>query len=87
MMLAVWVVVGMLVGWGAGRLLALKSGGAAGDLVSGVLGSVAVAWIMQATLTGAAGGSLEAVLGGAAGALAATLAHRAYTGRYQRVSA
>jgi uncharacterized membrane protein YeaQ/YmgE (transglycosylase-associated protein family) len=85
MMLAVWVLAGLLVGWGAGQLLALKDGGVAADLVAGVLGSVAVARVMQATHTGAAGGSLEAILGGAAGALTATFARRAYAERYRRV--
>jgi uncharacterized membrane protein YeaQ/YmgE (transglycosylase-associated protein family) len=85
MMLAVWVAVGLLVGWGAGRLLAVTGGGVAGDLVSGVLGSVTVAWALQATHSGAASGSLEVVLAGVAGALAATLARRAYAERYRRL--
>jgi hypothetical protein len=57
----------------------------AGDLASGVLGSLTVAWAMQATRSGAASGSLDVVLAGVAGALAATLARRAYAERYRRV--
>jgi len=84
-MFTLWILVGLGMGWGGGRLLAPTRRGVPGHLVSGVFGSVVVAWTIQAMHPGATDGSLIAVLGGAAGALLATFAHRAFADRYRRV--
>ena len=86
LLFALWIVVGLGVGWGGGRLLALNGNGVASDLIAGVVGSVSVAWALQSMHPGAIGGSLEAVLGGVAGALAATFVCRSYADRYHRVT-
>ena len=84
MVVALWIVVGLGVGWAGGRLLALKpGGGTAGDLAAGVLGSLSAAGAMPAMHT-AAEMPLETLLAGVAGALAATFTWRAYADRYQR---
>ena len=43
MVVALWILVGLGVGWAGGRLLAVKRGGSAGDVAAGVLGSVSAA--------------------------------------------
>jgi uncharacterized membrane protein YeaQ/YmgE (transglycosylase-associated protein family) len=83
-MFIVWVLVGLAVGWGGGRMLAFNPGGSAGDVVWGAAGSFGVAMLLQAVHTGPNDGSLVALIGGVAGALVATLIHRAYADRYQR---
>jgi uncharacterized membrane protein YeaQ/YmgE (transglycosylase-associated protein family) len=86
MMLLLWVIAGIVVGWGGGRLLALKRGGIAGDLLTGVLGSVFVGWGLWALLGGGNTDALTSALSGLIGALAATLVRRAYLARYQHVT-
>jgi uncharacterized membrane protein YeaQ/YmgE (transglycosylase-associated protein family) len=85
MMLLLWVIAGLVVGWGAGRLLALKRGGIAGDLLAGVLGSVFVGWGLWAMQGGNNSDVLTAALSGLIGALAVTLVRRAYLARYRHV--
>ena len=82
MVVALWILVGLGVGWAGGRLLAVKRGGSAGDVAAGVLGSLSAAGAMQAMNT-AAEMPLEILLAGVAGALAATFAWRAFADRYQ----
>lgn len=83
MTLAYWVVVGLLAGWAGGRLLAPTGAGVAGDLVAGVVGSVSVAWVVQAIHPDHAGFALEIVLAGLSGALVVTFVHRAYADRFR----
>lgn len=88
MMFAYWILVGLLVGWAGGRLMApsraLPSVGLLGDLVWGALGAVTVGWAIRAAHGATPMGFLETVLGGVAGALAVTFVQRAYADRYQR---
>jgi uncharacterized membrane protein YeaQ/YmgE (transglycosylase-associated protein family) len=86
-MIALWIAVGALVGWGGGRALVLnRRRGVLGDVLAGVLGSVFVAGAIQLQ-HGASGDALVAALGGVAGALAATFVRRAYSDRFRRALA
>jgi uncharacterized membrane protein YeaQ/YmgE (transglycosylase-associated protein family) len=86
MMIVLWVLAGLGVGWGAGRLLALAPGGVWGDLLTGVIGSVSAGLALEAAPSGGSDDPLTAVLGGVVGALAATLLRRAFIGRYRHTT-
>lgn len=86
-MVALWIVVGALVGWGGGRALVLNGRqGVLGDVLAGVFGSVFAAGALQLQ-QGPPNDALVVALGGLAGALAATFVRRAYSDRFRRALA
>lgn len=85
LMLPLVVVIGGLVGWGGGRLLALNGKhGIWNDVGAGVLGALGCATLLKVFLVPAPEALLVGVVG-LGGALAATFVWRTYVDQYRRV--
>jgi uncharacterized membrane protein YeaQ/YmgE (transglycosylase-associated protein family) len=54
--LVVWIVVGIIAGWAAGKIMKGKGFGVGGDLVLGILGAILGGWLVG--LLGFAGAGL-----------------------------
>ena len=50
MTILAWLIVGLVAGWGANRLIGSGSYGLIGDIVVGILGAVVVAWLVTPLL-------------------------------------
>jgi uncharacterized membrane protein YeaQ/YmgE (transglycosylase-associated protein family) len=75
-MFASWVVVGLLAGWLAGFVMKGGGYGLIGDLVLGLVGSVAGGWIFRALGVSAGGGLLPTVFVAFVGAVIVIVAQR-----------
>ena len=85
MTFAILAGLGLLVGWGGGRLLVFPGKrGVPGDLLAGLLGSLLVGLVMSRL--GEPDQLLVPLIGGVAGALVLTFIRRSFEDRYRRVA-
>ena len=84
-MIAIWILLGLGIGWAGGRLLAIRRGGQTADLTAGALGSLGAAGLATMMLAATRAGALEIALIGVVGALSLTFVRRAFSDRFQRV--
>ena len=81
MLLASWIVVGMLIGWGAGRVLKGDGYGPFMDAVMGIGGAVGGGLLMHSANIGGIGGAIATTLAAVIGAVVLTILSGLANGR------
>ena len=83
-----WIVVGLIAGWLAGRVLSSGGYGLMGDIVVGVLGGLLGGWLATTYLhigSGMSGINLESILVAFAGAVLLLIGLRLLSGGRSRI--
>ena len=67
--LIVWIVVGLIAGWAAGKIMKGSGYGVLGDIVLGILGGIIGGWILGALGLYSGGGLIPSILTAIVGAV------------------
>ena len=57
-----WILVGLIAGWAAGKIMKGSGFGALGDIILGIVGAVLGGWIMQLLGFAGQGGTIYTIL-------------------------
>ncbi len=76
-----WIIVGLIAGWGTGKLMRGSGYGVFADIILGIIGAVIGGFIMRSLGFSGQGGMIYTILVAIAGACLLTWIFRAITGR------
>ncbi len=79
-----WVIVGLIAGWGTGKLMRGAGYGVLMDIIVGIIGAVVGGWIMQQLGFSGQGGMVYTILVAIGGAVLLTALVRFVTGQRTR---
>ena len=80
-----WIIVGIIAGWAAGKIMKGSGYGVLWDLVLGVVGAVVGGWIVSLVGLSAQGGVIWSILVAILGAVIVVWIFRTITGRRRTV--
>lgn len=85
MTILVWIIVGLIAGWIASRLMGSGGYGILGDIVVGILGAVVGGWLLSRLLgLDVTGLNLESIFVSVVGAMIVIVVYRALAGTGRR---
>ncbi len=85
MTILVWVIVGLIAGWIASRIMGAGGYGLVGDIIVGMLGAVVGGWLLARLLgIGVTGLNIESIFVSVVGAIIVIVVYRALAGGRRR---